>query len=387
MQKRIAIIGAGPIGIEAALAASDRGHQVKVFEKGEAGEAVCSWGHTRMFTPFEMNASPRGLARVKAAGRRLPQPEVLLSGKAYAEEYLAPLAGTLPIQTQTRVIAVGREDMLKTEAVGERSSAPFCLLLRRGTEEWAEIADVVFDCSGTYFNPNHLGAGGIPAVGEQDCKESIFYGVPDVIERHRERFAGKRVLVIGAGHSAATVVRDLAALKVRVPATSILWVARKPDAPPCRRIPNDPLKGREALLTHANALACSPAVDFRPAHSLVSLRKRPDGISASFANGPRLCSVVVDVIVAAVGFRPDLEVTRELQLRTCHITEGSYKLAAELLSDPARLTVKTRPVETLMHPEPGFFTLGMKSFGRAPDFLIQTGLRQITTVMDWLDRQ
>src|SRR5438132_6764847 len=92
-KKRIAIIGAGPIGIEAAVAALDRGYAVTVFERGEVGEAVRRWGHVRMFSPFGMNVSMRGIERLRKAGDSLPaDPDAILTGREYVAEYLAPLA-------------------------------------------------------------------------------------------------------------------------------------------------------------------------------------------------------------------------------------------------------------------------------------------------------
>src|SRR4051812_29267193 len=56
LKPRIAILGAGPIGLEAALAAAERGWEFTVYEMGDAvGANVRDWGHVRLFTPWEMN--------------------------------------------------------------------------------------------------------------------------------------------------------------------------------------------------------------------------------------------------------------------------------------------------------------------------------------------
>ena len=57
---RIAIIGAGPIGLEAALLARQLGHDVHVFEKGHVAENILDWGHVQLFSPFGMNSSEWG---------------------------------------------------------------------------------------------------------------------------------------------------------------------------------------------------------------------------------------------------------------------------------------------------------------------------------------
>ena len=95
MKKRIAIIGAGPIGIEAALAAISTGFDVEIFERGELADSVRKWGHVRMFSPFGMNSSPEGRARLERCGFALPQNEALLSGAEFVQSYLTPLAESL----------------------------------------------------------------------------------------------------------------------------------------------------------------------------------------------------------------------------------------------------------------------------------------------------
>src|SRR5947209_8708557 len=155
--KRIAIIGAGPIGLEAAVAALDRSYEVSVFERGEVGDAVRRWGHVRMFSPLGMNVSMRGLERLRHGGATLPEPDDILTGTGFVAEYLIPLSYTLGeiVHTNTEVVAVGRCELLKRECIGsaERLDSPFRLLLRRGAREWSEQADFVFDCTGTFATP------------------------------------------------------------------------------------------------------------------------------------------------------------------------------------------------------------------------------------------
>jgi NADPH-dependent 2,4-dienoyl-CoA reductase/sulfur reductase-like enzyme len=56
----IAILGAGPIGLEAALAAAERALPFTLYEADpEVGGHVRRWGHVRTFTPWEMNVSDR----------------------------------------------------------------------------------------------------------------------------------------------------------------------------------------------------------------------------------------------------------------------------------------------------------------------------------------
>jgi thioredoxin reductase len=385
MSTRLAIIGAGPIGIEAALAALEEGFDISVFEKGEVGDAVRRWGHVRMFSPFGMNVSIRGAERLRKAGHALPDADAILSGREFVAAYLAPLGELLDefIRTNVEIVSIGRPGALKTELIGDeaRADLPLRLLCCKGEREWIEHFDVVLDCTGTFSNPNHIGDGGMLAPGERHCQELISYGVPDVAGRHRAMFQSRRVLVVGAGHSAATIVRDLAAL----PGCEIIWATRRRERPPCRDIPDDPLHERTALVRHVNNLVETDAIDFRHGLSVLSVEHIGDGVHVTlvdeFGDSER---VRVDRVVAAVGYRPDLELARELQTQTCWATEGSYKLAAAMLGDDHAadcLAARSFGADALTHPEPGYFALGMKSYGRSPDFLIRIGREQVEATL------
>jgi len=275
-------------------------------------------------------------------------------------------------------VAIARDATRKNERIGdpERAEIPFRLLVRHNGSECFETADLIFDCTGTFCTPNPLGDAGIPALGESTHREFISYGIPDV-----RPFAGKRLLVVGDGHSAATVARDLSAFAD----TEITWAVRKAVAQPCPRIPNDPLAARDALAITANELVAG-RVRFLPATTAEALERNGVGINVTLRRDGSREVITVDHIIAATGFRPDMNLARELQVQTCWATEGTYKLAAALLGETGGdcLAVGGFGAESLFHPEPGYFTLGMKSYGRTPDFLIRTGLEQIASLLDWL---
>ncbi len=380
MAKRLAIIGAGPIGLEAAVAATERGYEIAIFEQGQVADSVQGWGHVQMFSPFVMNVSTLGTARLRKRGHILPTDIASLTGQAFVEQYLKPLADSLavPVHVAAEVQAIARDGLRKMDEIGmpSRGETPFRLLIRENQRERFEKADLVFDCTGTFRTPNFLGNGGIPALGEEELGEQIFYGIPEA-----RRFAGARTLVVGGGHSAATIVRDLAGVGAQ-----LTWAVRKCVARPCAQIADDPLRDRERLSTEANRIATQ--IDFRSAASVYAIESNSSGFRVTLQR-ERIQEIInVDHVVSATGFRPDLSLGRELQLQTCWATEGTYKLAAALLGENAGdcLKVPGLGAETLLHPEPGFFTLGMKSYGRTPDFLIQTGLAQIQSVFQWLDR-
>ena len=86
----------------------------------------------------------------------------------------------------------------------------------------------VIDASGTIETPGALGASG-HARDRRSAPPatSIFYGIPDVLGAERSRYAGRRVLVVGSGHSALNALLDLAQLADEEPATRITWAIRR----------------------------------------------------------------------------------------------------------------------------------------------------------------
>ena len=205
---KIAIIGAGPIGLESALYARYLGYDVVVLERGRLGENIRHWGHVQLFTPFGMNRSPLGLAALAAQDETYqpPDDDTLLTGTEFVERYLVPLAQTDllsdAVKERAAVIAIGREGIRKTDQPGpHRSETDFRILWRdeNGTEQTI-TAEAVIDTTGVFDTPNWLGSGGIPAVGEIACRHRIEYGIPDLSGAAADHYRGKQIAIVGAGH-------------------------------------------------------------------------------------------------------------------------------------------------------------------------------------------
>jgi thioredoxin reductase len=233
--KRLAVIGAGPLGIECALYAARLGHDVQLYEAGEIAQHLCGWEHIRMFSPWSMNVSALGLSVLDADGGRggLFRSAECPTGADFREQYLLPLASSPPlsgrIHTHTRVLGVSRDRLLKSERIGSPSRAerPFRLLIAQpGGEERTVHAERVIDASGVFSKHNWIGSGGLPARGERSLAARIDYGLPDIGAAHTQRFAGERTLVVGSGLSAATSVAALADLARRARGTTTLWLVR-----------------------------------------------------------------------------------------------------------------------------------------------------------------
>ena len=391
---KIAVLGAGPVGLEAALYARYLGYDVDVYERGDVAENVARWGHVRLFTPWRQNVSPLAHAALSAQCDRWrpPDDDALLTGHEFAATFLLPLARSDllidGLRTRTQVVSVGRQRQLKGDNVGGegREDDDFRLLLRNTAgNETTATADVVIDATGTFGNPNWLGAGGIPAPGELAAAESIEYGLPDILGRDRERYAGKKLLLVGAGYSAATSVVWLAELAAQEPGTHIVWLTRRAaqnGAGPILTIENDRLAERDRLARAANALANKPsrAIEYRPDTIVDCIERAANGkrLSVRLA-GAHAGTIEVDGIIANVGYRPDNRLYSELQVHECYATGGPMKLAAALMGDASTdcLDQTSHGPQSLLNPEPDFYILGSKSYGRNSRFLLSVGLAQI----------
>lgn len=398
---KIAVLGAGPIGLEAALYARYLGYEVVVLDRAGVAANVLAWGHVRMFSPFGMNCSSLGLAAIETqeASYRAPAEDDLLTGREWAERYLLPLSQTDLLDGCLRlgetVVAIGKEEVLKGDIPGdeERGDWPFRILVRTADGgERLEEADAVLDATGTFGNPNWLGHGGIPALGESPLRRQnvIESGLPDLLGRERARYAGKRTLLIGGGYSAATSAVALGELIKQDPATSVVWITRKSPAQgagPISRIADDRLPSRDQLAVAANGLAAGGLPHFvhRAPLTVAQLVPQDNGsLQVAFLDGEGRPAgeEQFDNIIASVGYRPDLSLYQELQVHQCYASEGPMKLAAALLGEKSADCLKQAAFgpAAILNPEPNFYILGAKSYGRGSRFLYSAGLAQIRDI-------
>lgn len=388
-RKRIAIVGAGPIGLEAALLARMRGFEVSLIERGNIADNVRRWGHVRLFSPFGLNSS----SWARDTLTEHPDADAILTGAEYLERYLLPLsqhsllAGC--IRESTNVLGISRADLWKSDEIGKpsRAQSPFQLLVRPADGSESVVhADFVFDCSGTYGNHNWIGAGGLPAPGERDC-EQIEYELPDITGKDRGQFAGRTILVVGSGYSAATAVVSLAELVQQESGTTAIWLTRSARTQPLPSIADDQLLERRRLTESANRLAISEdspvrwisggrVVQTSPAEGGIRVKVQTDDEESS--------ELSVDRVLGLVGYRPDRRIYEELQVHECYATQGPIRLAAALLGETSQdcLAQSETGVDVLKNPEPGFFILGAKSYGRDSRFLLKTGIAQVESVID-----
>ncbi|MEA2711737.1 MAG: hypothetical protein QOF78_4338 [Phycisphaerales bacterium] len=386
MNKRIAIIGGGPIGLEAALYARTLGHEVIVYERGEIAESARSWGFVRLFSPWEMNTTTLGWKTLGRAALHGDNP----TADELRETYLLPLAVSPllngRVHPHTTVLSIGKDDFQKSDAIAKpaRANSPFRILVRdaRGAER-IDKADVILDCSGTYTNHRWSGRGGIPAPGERALEREgkIHYTLPDLLDRDGTRFAGKHTLLLGAGYSAATALLHFEQLYRENPATKVSWAIRRVGQA-MQAIHGDPLTARARLVEFSIGLADHPPPWLQYLGNCVLERVEESGgkLGVTLRHMSTDLALAVDEMVALVGYAPDGSIYEQLQVHQCYATAGPMKMSAALLGEAGGDCLTAGAAlgpETLKNPEPNFFILGAKSFGTNSNFLLQIGHQQV----------
>jgi thioredoxin reductase len=387
----VVIIGAGPVGVSAAAHVIAQSLTPLVLEAGSrVGEGVRRWGHVRVFSPWSFNVDPVAVDLLTRRGWTMPAGDEYPTGHELVEKYLEPLAA-LPelvphIRLSTRVQTVARlgHDRMKD---GGRQDAPFLVRVAGANGEQDILARAVIDASGTIDTPGVLGASGVRAIGEAAARAHVFYGIPDVLGTERARYAGRRVLVVGSGHSALNVLLDLATLATDAPATRITWAIRRKTIGQLLGGPRrDQLEERGKLGSSVRGLLDSRRVELVTGFHITRVSMTPRGVVVSDGDRPL---APVDEIVAATGFRPDWSILSECRLDLDPAVESPRALAP--LIDPNGHSCGTVPphgAEELKQPDADLFVVGMKSYGRAPTFLLRTGYEQVRSVVaaiagDW----
>ncbi len=356
---RTAVLGGGPLGLEAALYASRLGHSVWLFEReAEIAPDVRAWAHVSMFTSWAVNRSPLGemmlreaVRKEKLAVRKFPPGRLYPTGEEFVSLYLEPLARLLGelVLCETRVVAVGRSYLFPDEHSDDpqkRTARRFRLLTRSPREERIYTADYVIDATGTTHTPRWMGAGGLPALGEMGGFRQIFHQIPDVKGGDRIHFLGKRTLLVGDGPSAATTLVDLLEVASMEPHGTVIWATKSRAEMPLPLTQNDPLTRRDTLIKKVNLLVKNghPRLQYSPVTQV-------EAVQHSLANNK---------------FQVTLQVNHETQRLTVD------SVVANVGSRPNAATY-----ERVLHPEePGIFLVGAKASSTG-DFFLTEGRTQI----------
>lgn len=383
----VAVIGGGPVGLAAAAHLSERSIPFVLFEAGSGvGASISEWAHVRFFSPWRYSIDSAAERLLLASGWTPPDPDTHPTGGEIVARYLQPLA-ELPairdgVRLHHRVTAVGRLGLDKMQN-RDRDDRPFVVTVDSPDGRSRHVVRAVIDATGTWQVPNPLGADGFHALGEEQFQPRIHYGIPDVLGAMRDRYSGRRVAVVGSGHSAQNAVRELAMMAESD--TVVTWILRRPA--PGQMFgggSDDQLPERGRLGSEARMLVDRGQVRLVTGFRVDALEPVDDG-ALMLRSVDGTVAGPFDEIVAATGFRPDLSFLRELRLDLDPVIESTRTLAP--LIDPNFHSCGSVPPHgeaELRHPETDVYLVGMKSYGRAPSFLLATGYEQARSVVAFL---
>ncbi|MGG3311681.1 MULTISPECIES: FAD-dependent oxidoreductase [Paenibacillus] len=389
----VAIIGGGPIGLAAAAHLAERGQQFILFEAGPSiGQNILQWGHVRLFSPWQYNIDKAAERLLLKHGWQLPVLKELPFGQEIVHQYLEPLA-KLPelnpyIMLNARVVSISKKNADKMKSPN-RAAAPFVLYVERNGNTERFQARAVIDASGTWAHSNPLHADGIWTREERDLKDRIYYGIPDLsAAEQRQKYAGKRIAVVGGGHSAINTLLDLVNLKKSDANTEILWLMRKENVEEAYGgEENDQLEARGALGSQIHQWIDAEQIQVVTPYMIEGLYHKDGKINIiGTIHGEDKEMQGIDEIIVNTGSRPDFSFLSEIRLSIDPATESVEALAP--LIDPnvhSCGTVRPHGEKELRHVEKNFYLVGMKSYGRAPTFLMATGYEQVRSIAAYLD--
>ncbi|MET2010329.1 NAD(P)-binding domain-containing protein [Microbacterium chocolatum] len=376
----VVVIGAGPQGLAAAAHLTERGVPFLLLEAGAGpASAVAEWEHVRLFSAWPELIDAAAARHLTARGWEAPT-SGYPTGAQWISGYLAPLADALSarIRYDARVTGVSRLGRDRLVDAG-RGDQPFVVhtVSADGAEERI-LARAVVDASGTWSSPSPAGADGLPAIGEAAAADLLSYRIPDF--RDRIGFEGRHTVVIGSGHSAITAVLALSRMARRDPGTRVTWALRRADAGGAYGGgAGDELPARGALGERARDAVGAGLVDLVTAFRVERIGRDGERAVLIAEDGRTLTA---DRVVVLTGFRPDLSFLGELRLDLDPTLQAPRRIATEI--DPnvhSCGSVAATGAADLAQPEPDFYLVGAKSYGRAPTFLALTGYEQVRSVV------
>lgn len=377
---KVAIIGAGPVGLDAALALARAGIEFHLLEAGEGPAThVRRWGDMRLEVPWRHLVSARMRRDLRSPGREFPDDDERPTAAAFAE--LLEQVAEIPLIRshllyRHRVLAVGREGLGPREEVGTdaRAARPFRLLVETPDGEGVLHARAVLDCSGAFARPLPMGPWGVPAPGESTVEEVIVRHPPEV-DPASEGWAGKGILLVGESAAARGVARRLAALVQADPEARVYWSVR--DADPAWLTDDPELADLRRGAVDRFAVLTGTVV--------AAVEREGDQIQLALKHDDGLASIgEVHRIVSLTGWEGDRELTAALHVRECPVTGVPQGMADALARGEQALAAgEAETVDAFVDPdalvndEPALFLLGARSFGRRDDFRVDMGYRQV----------
>lgn len=388
----VAIIGAGPAGLAAAAHLEVRGVPFMLFEVGPTvASNILSWKHIRVFSPWKYNIDKAVRQLLTKTAWKNPDDEGLPTGDELFKQYFLPFYELPSIKNNThlnsKVLSIGRKNLDKMRTSG-REKVPFVIQVLQGDDVKEFEARAIIDATGTWNSPNPIGSGGVYAVGEVESHDQIFYGIPDILGQHADRYKNISVLVVGSGHSSINVILELDRLKDKYPETEVSWVLRKNNVHDVYGgQQNDALEARGALGIKIEELVNNERVNVYTPFQIQQIIKKEGRLTVvGSQHDQKYALPSVNEIISNTGSRPDFSFIREIRLSIDPALE-SVRGIAEFIDPNVHScgTVRPHGEKELRQPEQDFYIVGSKSYGRAPTFLMATGYEQVRSVVAAID--
>ncbi|MFT4185612.1 MAG: FAD-dependent oxidoreductase [Micrococcaceae bacterium] len=382
----VVVIGAGPIGLATAAYLQDRGLKFVLFEQNEkiAG-AIEQWRHISLFSPWKRNVDGLSLKLLDKHGYKIPDMNGNPTGAEFIDEYLAPLAATdelAPhIKTGIKVLTVARVGVDKLKMNDKKT--PFLVRIKTPQGIKDVKARGIIDASGTWDTPNPLGASGIPAFGELENEKYLAGTLPDVLGSGRKCFTNRRVLVVGNGYSAANTILALSELAETEAETKIYWAIRGKSV---KHFYNRGHLSKKAarwkIGERIRELVEKPGkLEILSQFAINGFNELSEGIEVIADTPEGEKSVVVDVITNGTGFRPNLDMHKEIYTDFDAAVEAPNRMLAFMQATASHpKEVEFAGAVAVSHPQPDFYVIGMKSYGRMPGFFLFFGYEQARVV-------
>ena len=231
----IAIIGAGPVGIEAAIYARFLGYFVSIFEQRRVAHRMLDWHNRSLDVTVQDCTTSLGHAAIAAQNPEYvrKKPDERFTGKTYAEEYLLPLAKTDllfdDIHFLSPVADVSRYRTLVSDQIErqERCNDEFRILVEgRHRGAWISRADVVVDCRGASQKKSGMGPGGGLAIGESQLQDSFLMHAPLDRKFEAKSVLAKHICLVGQSIRAVQFAMEYLQQFGGDPNGRLTWVIR-----------------------------------------------------------------------------------------------------------------------------------------------------------------
>lgn len=179
---------------------------------------------------------------------------------------------------------------------------------------------------------------------------------------------------------------DLVELAKAAPGTRVLWAFRRPLATVnFGGGAKDGLAQRGELGARAQMLVEAGAGTALAPFLIDRVGEADGALVITGRQDARDTTVRADRVIVATGFRPDLSFLREVRLALDPAVEATPALAPLINPNLHSCdTVRPHGEAELRHPEAGFYIAGMKSYGRAPTFLLATDHEQVRSIAAFL---